>query len=278
VERAKQYIFDGDVMQVVPSQRMSKPLSTTPMAVYRALRALNPSPYMYFFNLGDTHIVGASPEILARLEGNKVTVRPIAGTRKRGVTPEEDRALAEELLGDEKERAEHIMLVDLGRNDLGRVAAIGSVEVTDRMVVEKYSHVMHIVSNVEGVLKPGLTAMDVLRATFPAGTVSGAPKVRAMEIIDELEPVKRGIYSGAVGYLGFNGGMDVAIALRTAVIKDGQLHAQAGGGVVMDSTPEGEWQETLNKARAVLRAAELAEPYVGKLPICRVTAAHWPVK
>ncbi len=259
VERAKKYIFDGDIMQVVPSQRMSKPLSATPMAVYRALRALNPSPYMYFFNLGDTHIVGASPEILARLEGDKVTVRPIAGTRKRGATPDEDRALAEELLGDEKERAEHIMLVDLGRNDLGRVAAIGSVEVTDRMVVEKYSHVMHIVSNVEGVLKPGLTAMDVLRATFPAGTVSGAPKVRAMEIIDELEPVKRGIYSGAVGYLGFNGGMDVAIALRTAVIKDGQLHAQAGGGVVMDSTPEGEWQETLNKARAVLRAAELAE-------------------
>jgi anthranilate synthase component 1 len=214
---------------------------------------------MYFFNLGDTHIVGASPEILARLEGDKVTVRPIAGTRKRGATPDEDRALAEELLADEKERAEHIMLVDLGRNDLGRVATIGSVEVTDRMVVEKYSHVMHIVSNVEGVLKPGLSAMDVLRATFPAGTVSGAPKVRAMEIIDELEPVKRGIYSGAVGYLGFNGGMDVAIALRTAVIKDGQLHAQAGGGVVMDSTPEGEWQETLNKARAVLRAAELAE-------------------
>lgn len=259
VDKAKKYIFDGDIMQVVPSQRMSKPLATTPMAVYRALRALNPSPYMYFFNLGDTHIVGASPEILARLEGDKVTVRPIAGTRKRGANAEEDRALAEDLLSDEKERAEHIMLVDLGRNDLGRVAATGTVEVTDRMVVEKYSHVMHIVSNVEGVLKPGLTAMDVLRATFPAGTVSGAPKVRAMEIIDELEPVKRGIYSGAVGYLGFNGGMDVAIALRTAVIKDGQLHAQAGGGVVMDSTPEGEWQETLNKARAVLRAAELAE-------------------
>jgi anthranilate synthase component I len=259
VERAKQYIFDGDIMQVVPSQRMSKPLKATPMAVYRALRALNPSPYMYFFNLGDTHIVGASPEILARLEGDKVTVRPIAGTRKRGVTPDEDSALAAELLADDKERAEHIMLVDLGRNDLGRVAVTGTVELTDRMVVEKYSHVMHIVSNVEGVLKPGLTAMDVLRATFPAGTVSGAPKVRAMEIIDELEPVKRGIYSGAVGYLGFNGGMDVAIALRTAVIKDGQLHAQAGGGVVMDSTPEGEWQETLNKARAVLRAAELAE-------------------
>jgi anthranilate synthase component I len=259
VERAKQYIFDGDIMQVVPSQRMSKPLKATPMAVYRALRALNPSPYMYFFNLGDTHIVGASPEILARLEGDKVTVRPIAGTRKRGITPDEDSALAAELLADDKERAEHIMLVDLGRNDLGRVAVTGTVELTDRMVVEKYSHVMHIVSNVEGVLKPGLTAMDVLRATFPAGTVSGAPKVRAMEIIDELEPVKRGIYSGAVGYLGFNGGMDVAIALRTAVIKDGQLHAQAGGGVVMDSTPEGEWQETLNKARAVLRAAELAE-------------------
>lgn len=259
VEQAQRYIFDGDIMQVVPSQRMSKPLAATPLALYRSLRALNPSPYMYFFNLGEFHIVGASPEILARLEGEAVTVRPIAGTRKRGATPEEDQALAADLLGDEKECAEHIMLVDLGRNDIGRVAQTGSVKVTDRMVIERYSHVMHIVSNVEATIKPGLGAMDVLRATFPAGTVSGAPKVRAMEIIDELEPVKRGIYSGAVGYLGFNGSMDVAIALRTAVVKDGQLHAQAGGGVVMDSTPQGEWQETLNKARAVLRAAELAE-------------------
>jgi anthranilate synthase component 1 len=259
VERAKKYIFEGDIMQVVPSQRMSKPLHATPLALYRALRTLNPSPYMFYFDFADFHVVGASPEILARLEGDTVTVRPIAGTRKRGVTPEEDKALAQELLADPKERAEHIMLVDLGRNDAGRVAQTGSVHVTEQMVIERYSHVMHIVSNVEGKLKPGLGAIDVLRATFPAGTVSGAPKVRAMEIIDELEPVKRGIYAGAVGYLGFDGNMDVAIALRTGVVKDGVLYAQAGGGVVADSQPEAEWQETQNKARALLRAAEIAE-------------------
>jgi anthranilate synthase component 1 len=259
VEKAKRYIYDGDIMQVVPSQRMSKPFTATPLALYRALRTLNPSPYMYYFDLGDFHIVGASPEILVRLEGDTVTVRPIAGTRRRGASPEEDAALAEELLADAKERAEHIMLVDLGRNDAGRVAQTGTVKVTEQMVVERYSHVMHIVSHVEGKLKPGLKAIDVLRATFPAGTVSGAPKVRAMEIIDELEPVKRGVYAGAVGYLGFHGNMDVAIALRTGVIKDGVLHVQAGGGVVADSDPEAEWQETQNKAKALLRAAEMAE-------------------
>ena len=259
VERAKKYIFEGDIMQVVPSQRMSKPLRATPLALYRALRTLNPSPYMFYFDFEDFHVVGASPEILARLEGDTVTVRPIAGTRKRGVTAAEDKALAEELLADPKERAEHIMLMDLGRNDAGRVSQTGTVHVTEQMVIERYSHVMHIVSNVEGKIKPGLGAIDVLRATFPAGTVSGAPKVRAMEIIDELEPVKRGIYAGAVGYLGFDGNMDVAIALRTGVVKGGMLYAQAGGGVVADSQPEAEWQETQNKVRALLRAAEIAE-------------------
>ena len=259
VERAKRYIRDGDIMQVVPSQRMTKPFHATPVALYRALRTLNPSPYMYYFDLSSFHIVGASPEILVRLEGDMVTVRPIAGTRRRGANAAEDAALAEELLADPKECAEHIMLVDLGRNDAGRVAQTGSVHVTERMVVERYSHVMHIVSNVEGTLKPGLKAIDVLRATFPAGTVSGAPKVRAMEIIDELEPVKRGVYAGAVGYLGFHGNMDVAIALRTGVIKDGLLHVQAGGGIVADSDPAAEWQETQNKAKALLRAAEMAE-------------------
>ncbi len=259
VERAKHYIFEGDIMQVVPSQRMSKPFRASPLALYRALRTINPSPYMYYFDFGGFHVVGASPEILARLEGDMVTVRPIAGTRRRGASPVEDAALEKELLADEKERAEHLMLLDLGRNDVGRVARTGTVTVTERMVVERYSHVMHIVSNVEGKLKPGLNAIDVLRATFPAGTVSGAPKVRAMEIIDELEPVKRGIYAGAVGYLGFHGNMDVAIALRTAVIKDGTLHVQAGGGIVADSQPAAEWQETQSKARALLRAAELAE-------------------
>ncbi len=259
VERAKQYIFEGDIMQVVPSQRMVKPFRATPLALYRALRTVNPSPYMYYFDFGGFHVVGASPEILARLEGDTVTVRPIAGTRRRGATAAEDAALEKELLADEKERAEHIMLVDLGRNDAGRVAQTGSVKVTEQMVVERYSHVMHIVSNVEGKLRPGLNAIDVLRATFPAGTVSGAPKVRAMEIIDELEPVKRGIYAGAVGYLGFHGNMDVAIALRTAVVKDGKLYVQAGGGIVADSQPAAEWQETQSKARALLRAAELAE-------------------
>ncbi|HEU0289576.1 MAG TPA: anthranilate synthase component I [Burkholderiales bacterium] len=259
VERAKQYIFEGDIMQVVPSQRMSKPFLASPLALYRALRTINPSPYMYYFDFGGFHVVGASPEILARLEGDTVTVRPIAGTRRRGATPAEDLALEKELLADAKERAEHLMLVDLGRNDAGRVAQTGTVKVTEQMIVERYSHVMHIVSNVEGRLRPGLNAIDVLRATFPAGTVSGAPKVRAMEIIDELEPVKRGVYAGAVGYLGFHGNMDVAIALRTAVVKNGTLYVQAGGGVVADSQPEAEWQETQNKAKALLRAAEMAE-------------------
>ena len=259
VERAKRYIYDGDIMQVVPSQRMSKRFRATPMALYRALRTLNPSPYMFYFDFDGFHVVGASPEILVRLEGDTVTVRPIAGTRRRGATAVEDAALADELLADAKERAEHIMLVDLGRNDVGRVAQTGTVRVTEQMVIERYSHVMHIVSNVEAKLRAGLRAIDVLRATFPAGTVSGAPKVRAMEIIDELEPVKRGVYAGAVGYLGFHGNMDVAIALRTAVIKDGNLHVQAGGGIVADSEPNAEWQETQNKAKALLRAAEMAE-------------------
>ncbi len=262
VERAKRYIYDGDIMQVVLSQRMRRPFHAHPLALYRALRSLNPSPYMFYFDLGNFHVVGASPEILVRLEGQGedkiVTVRPIAGTRPRGATREEDLRLEAELLADPKERAEHVQLMDLGRNDVGRVAQVGSVRVTENMVVERYSHVMHIVSNVEGRLRPGLTAMDVLRATFPAGTVSGAPKIRAMEIIDELEPSKRGVYAGAVGYLGFNGDMDVAIAIRTAVVKDGMLYVQAGAGIVADSVPENEWQETCNKAQAVIRAAELA--------------------
>jgi anthranilate synthase component 1 len=258
VEKAKRYIFDGDIMQVVLSQRMSQPFYASPMSLYRALRSLNPSPYMFYYDMGDHHIVGSSPEILVRLENETVTARPIAGTRPRGKTPEQDIALAAELLADPKECAEHVQLMDLGRNDVGRVAQTGTVKVTDNMVIERYSHVMHIVSNVEGKLKPGMDAIDVLKATFPAGTVSGAPKVRAMEIIDELEPSKRGIYAGAVGYLGFNGDMDVAIAIRTAVIKDGTLYVQAGAGIVADSVPDSEWMETQNKARAVLRAAEMA--------------------
>ena len=258
VARAQQYIVDGDVMQVVLAQRMSVPFSASPLDLYRALRGLNPSPYMYYMDLGDHHVVGASPEILVRLEDERVTVRPIAGTRPRGRTPEEDQALEAELLADPKERAEHLMLIDLGRNDVGRVSRTGTVEVTETMVVERYSHVMHIVSNVEGRLRPGLRAMDVLRATFPAGTVSGAPKIRALEIIQELEPVKRGVYAGAVGYLSWSGNMDTAIAIRTAVLHDGVLHIQAGAGVVYDSVPENEWQETLNKGRAVVRAAEMA--------------------
>jgi anthranilate synthase component 1 len=257
VEKAKRYIFDGDIMQVVLSQRMSQPFSAQPLYLYRALRSLNPSPYMFYYDMGDHHVVGASPEILVRLEGGTVTARPIAGTRPRGQTREQDLALAEELLADPKERAEHVQLMDLGRNDVGRVAQTGSVKVTDNMMIERYSHVMHIVSNVEGKLKEGMDAIDVLKATFPAGTVSGAPKVRAMEIIDELEPSKRGIYAGAVGYLGFNGDMDVAIAIRTGVIKNNKLYVQAGAGIVADSVPESEWMETQNKARAVLRAAEL---------------------
>jgi anthranilate synthase component 1 len=259
VERAKRYIFDGDIMQVVLSQRTSKPFGASPLALYRALRSLNPSPYMFYYHFGTFHVVGASPEILVRLESDSVTVRPIAGTRPRGKTMQEDAALAADLLADPKERAEHVMLMDLGRNDVGRVAETGTVNVTENMQIENYSHVMHIVSNVEGKLKPGLNAMDVLRATFPAGTVSGAPKVRAMEIIDELEASSRGIYAGAVGYLGFNGDMDLAIAIRTGIIKDGTLHVQAGAGIVADSVPHSEWVETKNKARALLRAAEIAE-------------------
>jgi anthranilate synthase component 1 len=257
VVKAKQYIFDGDIMQVVLSQRMSQAFPAHPLSLYRALRSINPSPYMFYYDMGDHHVVGSSPEILARLEGDTVTVRPIAGTRPRGKTPLKDAELAEELLADPKELAEHLMLIDLGRNDIGRVAQNGTVKLTDKMVIERYSHVMHIVSNVEAKLKEGLSAMDVLKATFPAGTVSGAAKVRAMEIIDELEPSKRGIYAGAVGYLGFNGDMDVAIALRTAVVKDKTLYVQAGAGIVADSVPESEWLETQNKARAVLRAAEM---------------------
>ncbi len=258
VRRSKAYIYAGDMMQVQISQRTSRAFDVPPLALYRALRGLNPSPYMFYFDFGDHHVVGASPEILVRLAGDAITVRPIAGTRPRGATPEEDARAAEELLADPKERAEHVMLIDLGRNDVGRVARTGSVKVTEQMVIERYSHVMHIVSNVEGKVKPGLDAIDVFRASFPAGTVSGAPKVRAMEIIDELEPVKRGVYSGAVGYLGFNGDMDVAIAIRTAVLKDGMLHVQAAAGIVADSDPLSEWQETQHKTRAILRAAEVA--------------------
>lgn len=259
VKKAKQYITDGDIMQVVLSQRLSVPFNAEPIDLYRALRTLNPSPYMYYLNLDDFHIVGSSPEILVRMEDNEVTVRPIAGTRHRGKTEEQDQALEQELLADPKELAEHLMLIDLGRNDIGRVSQTGSVELTDKMVIERYSHVMHIVSNVTGQLLPGMTALDALRATFPAGTVSGAPKVRAMEIIDEFEPVKRGVYAGAVGYLSWSGNMDTAIAIRTAVIKDKQLHIQAGAGIVYDSVPEMEWEETMNKARAIFRAVEMAE-------------------
>jgi len=257
VEKVKEYVLAGDVMQVVPSQRMSIPFAAPPLNLYRALRNLNPSPYMYYLDMEDFHIVGSSPEILARLEKGVVTVRPIAGTRRRGHTEEEDKAMEAELLADPKEIAEHLMLIDLGRNDVGRIARTGSVQLTDKMVVERYSHVMHIVSNVTGMLKDGKTAFDVLRATLPAGTLSGAPKIRAMEIIDELEPVKRGVYGGAVGYISWAGDMDTAIAIRTAVIKDGTLYVQAGGGVVADSVPALEWKETHNKARAMFRAASM---------------------
>lgn len=258
VDKIKEYIVAGDVMQVVPSQRMSIPFAGAPLDVYRALRSVNPSPYMYYLDLGDFHIVGSSPEILVHVEDGALTVRPIAGTRRRGATEEEDLALEAELLADPKELAEHLMLIDLGRNDVGRVAEVGSVQLTEKMVIERYSHVMHIVSNVTGKLKAGMTPMDALRATFPAGTLSGAPKIRAMEIIDELEPVKRGIYGGAVGYLGWGGTMDTAIAIRTAVVHDGLLHIQAGGGVVADSVPALEWEETLSKGRAMFRAVALA--------------------
>ncbi|MFZ6876289.1 anthranilate synthase component I [Undibacterium sp. Di27W] len=261
VEKAKEYIMAGDLMQVQVGQRIKKPYVDSPLSLYRALRSLNPSPYMYFYNFGDMQIIGASPEILVRNESlndgsKKVTIRPLAGTRPRGTTPERDAELAKELLADPKEIAEHVMLIDLARNDIGRIAQTGSVKVTDQMVIEKYSHVQHIVSNVEGVLQANLSNLDVLKATFPAGTLSGAPKVRAMELIDELEPVKRGIYGGACGYLSFGGEMDLAIAIRTGVLKDGMLYVQAAAGVVADSVPEMEWQETENKARAVLRAAE----------------------
>ncbi|MCB2426978.1 anthranilate synthase component I [Methylophaga pinxianii] len=259
VSKAKQYINDGDIMQVVLSQRLSVPFHAAEIDLYRALRTLNPSPYMYYLNLEDFHIVGSSPEILVRMEDNEVTVRPIAGTRRRGKTEEQDKALEQELLSDPKELAEHLMLIDLGRNDVGRVSQTGTVNLTDKMVIERYSHVMHIVSNVTGQVLPGMTALDALRATFPAGTVSGAPKVRAMEIIDELEPVKRGVYAGAIGYLSWAGNMDTAIAIRTAVIKDKQLHIQAGAGIVYDSVPEMEWEETMNKARAIFKAVAMAE-------------------
>ncbi len=258
VDVCKQYITDGDVMQVVLSQRMSVPFKARPLDLYRTLRSLNPSPYMYFMDLDDFYIVGSSPEILVRLEEGEVTVRPIAGTRPRGHTEEEDIAWEKELLADPKELAEHLMLIDLGRNDAGRISKIGSVKLTEKMMIERYSHVMHIVSNVTGELKDNMSSMDVLRATFPAGTVSGAPKIRAMQIIDELEPVKRGVYAGAVGYLSWSGNMDTAIAIRTAVIKDDVLHIQAGAGVVYDSIAKYEWKETMNKGRAVFKAVEMA--------------------
>ncbi len=264
VAKAKDYIIDGDIMQVVLSQRLSIPFHAPPLDLYRALRSLNPSPYMYYLDLGDFHIVGSSPEILVRVEDEMVTVRPIAGTRPRGKNEEQDRALEQELLADPKELAEHLMLIDLGRNDVGRIAETGSVELTEKMLVERYSHVMHIVSNVTGKLKQGMSAMDVLRATFPAGTLSGAAKVRAMEIIDELEPVKRGVYGGAVGYWSWSGNMDTAIAIRTAVIKDQILHIQAGAGIVYDSVPEKEWEETMNKGRAIFRAVARAEAGLGE--------------
>lgn len=257
VNHIKDYVLAGDTMQVVVSQRLSIDFTAEPLNLYRALRNLNPSPYMYFLDLGDHHVVGSSPEILARLEDGDVTVRPIAGTRRRGHTEEEDKALEIELVNDPKEIAEHLMLIDLGRNDVGRVAQVGSVKLTDKMVVERYSHVMHITSNVTGKLKPELHAMDVLRAALPAGTLSGAPKIRAMEIIDELESEKRGIYGGAVGYIAWNGNMDTAIAIRTAVIKGGKLYVQAGAGVVADSVPALEWKETMNKARAIFKAVDM---------------------
>ena len=263
VEKAKELIAAGDFMQVQVGQRLKKRYTESPLSLYRALRSLNPSPYMYYYNMGDFHIVGASPEILVRhehtAEGQKITIRPLAGTRPRASNMEEDKAREQELLTDPKERAEHVMLIDLARNDIGRIAKIGSVKVTEAFVVERYSHVMHIVSNVEGLLKDGMTQADVLRATFPAGTLTGAPKVHAMELIDQLEPTKRGIYGGACGYLSFAGDMDVAIAIRTGIVKDGMLYVQAAAGVVADSVPELEWKETEAKARALLRASELVE-------------------
>ena len=263
VDTIKKYIVEGDTMQVVLSQRRSVDYHAAPLDLYRALRCLNPSPYMYFFNFKGFHVVGSSPEILVRLQDNEIAVRPIAGTRPRGHTEAEDVALEAELLADPKEIAEHLMLIDLGRNDVGRVADVGTVKLTDKMIVERYSHVMHIVSNVTGQVSDKVSAMDVLRATFPAGTLSGAPKIRAMEIIDDLEPVKRGIYGGAVGYLSWAGDMDTAIAIRTAVIKDNKLYIQAGAGIVADSVPLKEWEETLNKGRAIFRAVKMAESGLG---------------
>ena len=259
VEKAKKYIEEGDIMQVVCSQRMSIPFTADPVALYRSIRQLNPSPYMYYLNLHDFHIVGSSPEILARLEDNKVTVRPIAGTRRRGKDDADDLAMEKDMVNDPKEIAEHLMLIDLGRNDVGRIAKAGTVNVTEQFGIERYSHVMHMVSNVEAELEEGLTAIDLFKATFPAGTVSGAPKIRAMEIIDEFEPVKRGIYGGAIGYLSWQGNMDMAIAIRTAVIKDEVLYIQAGGGWVADSVPDLEWKESLNKGRAIFKAAEMVQ-------------------
>ena len=273
VERAKGLIEAGDFMQVQVGQRLKKRYTESPLSLYRALRSLNPSPYMYYYHMGDFHVVGASPEILVRLEhnspatglaaeggaGRKVTIRPLAGTRPRGATPERDKAIEQELIQDPKERAEHVMLIDLARNDIGRIAQVGSVQVTEAFAVERYSHVMHIVSHVEGVLREGLDNIDVLKATFPAGTLSGAPKVHAMELIDQLEPTKRGIYGGACGYLSFAGDMDLAIAIRTGIVKDDTLYVQAAAGVVADSVPEMEWRETEQKARALLRASELVE-------------------
>jgi len=266
VNTIKDYITAGECMQVVLSHRMTAPFTSHPLNLYRALRSTNPSPYMFYLDLGDHQVVGASPEILVRLEDNMVTVRPLAGTRPRGATEAEDKSLEKDLLSDEKEIAEHLMLIDLGRNDVGRIAEIGSVDVTDQFFIERYSHVMHIVSNVEGKLQDGMSAMDVLRATFPAGTLSGAPKVRALEILQELETIKRGIYSGAVGYLSWNGNMDTTIAIRTAVVKDGQLHVQAGAGIVYDSEADSEWNETIIKAHAVVRAGELAERGIDAIP------------
>ena len=259
VEKAKRYIEDGDIMQVVCSQRMSLPFTADPIALYRSIRQLNPSPYMYYLNLDEFYIVGSSPEILARLEDDKVTVRPIAGTRRRGKDDEDDVAMEKDMVNDPKEIAEHLMLIDLGRNDVGRIAEPGSVVVTEQFGVEKYSHVMHMVSNVEAEIRKDFSAIDVFKATFPAGTVSGAPKIRAMEIIDEFEPVKRGIYGGAIGYLSWQGNMDMAIAIRTAVIKDDVLYIQAGGGWVADSVPDLEWKESLNKGRAIFKAAEMVQ-------------------
>ena len=259
VLKAKEYIKAGDIFQVVPSQRFQTAINVEPYEIYRALRLINPSPYMYFLRCGDATVVGASPEVMVRLEGSRIDLRPIAGTRRRGATEEEDKALAEELLADPKERAEHIMLVDLGRNDVGRVSEPGSVQVSELMVIERYSHVMHIVSNVLGKLSGGKDSYDVIRACFPAGTVSGAPKIRAMQIIDELEPTRRGPYAGAVGYFGFSGNMDTCITIRTLVIKDNTAYIQAGGGVVADSDPAAEYQETVNKAKAMMRAVEMAE-------------------